>query len=189
MKFISKNANLRVVLKHGSPSEPITGRQAIPGLYVKFESGVANVKDEEMIALMLAHPGFEIDYIKADDEGMADPYAISRKQVEPEHDIMEVKYGHVEKNLNPRGPMTLSQETKNILMEMAKNMAKEMAPQMAKEMLKQALLEKQSEDAVEATNPEAIEETIEESKLKPIPGKKKIGRPKKKNSDGEDILT
>jgi hypothetical protein len=103
MKFISKNNNLRIVLAHGQAAEPLTGRQATPGKYVKFEGGVAVINDEETCQLMLRHPGFTFDFIKAEEDTI-DPY---RRQVEPIHEMTELKYGSVAQKINPRGALPL----------------------------------------------------------------------------------
>jgi hypothetical protein len=126
MKFISKNSNLRVILTPSIQAEPLAGRAAIRGLFVKFEDGVANVVDEEIISLMLKHPAFNVDFINAE-EGK-DPFV--RRSVEPEHNIVDIKFGHVGKNKNPATAMTgLTPELKKVLSDMAKSMASEMTKQ------------------------------------------------------------
>lgn len=124
MKFIAKNSNLRVVLTPSIQAEPLAGRAAIRGLFVKFEDGVANVVDNEIIDLMLKHPAFNVDYICAE-EGTRDPYI--RRSVEPEHNVVNIEYGHVGKNVNPATAMTgLTPELKKVLSDMAKSMAQQM---------------------------------------------------------------
>ena len=147
MKFIAKNTNLRIVLRHGMPAEPITGRNAVPGLHVKFEDGVANCNDQNTIDLMLRHNGFERDFVVAE-EGQLDPYLAQRKSAEPEHDMIQLKYGHVEKNLNPKSPTKMTTDQKAMLKKMAIEIAKELAPGMAKKMLKDALIEKAGEKKI-----------------------------------------
>lgn len=136
MRFISKNSNLCIVLKHGMPAEPITGRLAVPALYVKFENGVVNVQDEDTQKLMLAHAGFNNDFISAEKDE-TDPYAHVRKDMEPEHDITEIKHGGIGKNMNPKSSVTISPEQKKVMMDMAKEMASTMAPKLAKDMLEE----------------------------------------------------
>ena len=133
-RFISKNNNLRIVLKHAMPAEPITGRAAIPGLYIKFENGAVNVNDEEHIKLMLAHPGFNSDYIVVEEE-QVDPYKNNRKESEPDHQITELKYGHSENVQGSSHNVRLDPKLKDAAQKMAIEMAKEMAPQLAKDML------------------------------------------------------
>ncbi len=135
MNFVSKSNNLRIVLKHGIPAEPITGRAAVHGLYVKFENGVVNVEDKETIDLMMKHPGYDSDFIcpKGDD-----PYAGQRKNVEPEHDMTEIGSGGVIGKTNSKKPaVQLSEAQKEAMKEIAKEMAMKMAPELAMEMLKE----------------------------------------------------
>jgi len=136
MKFISKSTNLRIVLQHGMPAEPLTGRAAVAGLYIKFENGVVDVSDETTIKLMLSHPAFNSDFIKADDDGV-DPYADRRIESEPEHDMTEIKYGAIGKALNPKKGPPLTMEQKSAVTKMAKELAIKMAPTIAKQMLEE----------------------------------------------------
>jgi hypothetical protein len=137
MKFISKNINLRVVLRHGTPPEPISGRLAVPGLYVKFEDGRATINDEETIRLLLAHPGFNHDFIMAE-ENQVDPFVSYRREKEPAHQMTELKYGTFGKSTGPR------QNKKYTSDQLA--MIKEEATRIAKEMLKEVLQTKQVVD-------------------------------------------
>lgn len=152
MKFISKNANLRVVLTPGVPGERLTGRLANPGMHVKFEQGVANVEDQKWIDLMLSHPGFKHDYIMAE-ENISDPYARTRKEIEPDHSIEEIKYGHIEKNLNPKSPIPMSQEQKAIMTSMATEMAKQMVKPMLKELLEEYTKSKKTTETGKSKGP------------------------------------
>lgn len=144
MKFVSKNANLRIVLKHGIPAEPITGRNAIPSVSIKFENGIVNINDEETMKMMKAHSGFGSDFVSAEDG--EDIYAKTRKQNEPEHDIQEIEHGSVKKNLNPAKPTdTMSIEQKRFFEEMVKETAKKIAIPLAKELAKKVILDMEGE--------------------------------------------
>lgn len=149
MKFISKNINLRVVLSHGIPSEPITGRQAVPGLYVKFEDGIANINDEGMIEKMKAHPGFNSDFIVAENE-QPDPYSTLRREKEPSHQITELKYGTFDKSTSSK------QASKYTSDQLA--MIKTEAIKIAKEMLKE-VLQKEDKDVGRVGTPESKKES------------------------------
>ena len=158
MKFVSKNSNLRIVLRHSIPPEPITGRLGIPGLYIKFENGIVNVNNEEHVKLMLAHNGLNRDYISAE-ENQPDPYKGERKEVEPDHLITEFEHGRAEKVKGSSHNVRLDPKLKNTAVEMAKEMAKEMAPQLAKDMLLEMAKQKrvtkaQEENTRGAANPE-----------------------------------
>jgi len=135
MKFVSKSNNLRIVLKHGMPAEPITGRASVSGVYIKFENGMVNVEDKATVELMMKHPGYDSDFICL--EG-ADPYKSQRKDSEPEHDMTEIGPGGVIGKTNGGKPkVILSEAQKDAMKDIAKKMAMEMAPALAMEMLKE----------------------------------------------------
>lgn len=125
MKFISKFSNYRIVLKPGLPGNRFMGTEAVPGIYIKFEDGVAEIKDEKMIDMMKKHPGFGTDFVTPGDE--KDPYSETRKSSEPEHNIGEVKFGNVVGNPNPRPLVTITPEHKKVIKEQAKRMLIEIA--------------------------------------------------------------
>lgn len=169
MKFISKNSNLRVVLRHGTPSEPISGRNAQPGLYVKFENGIVNVQDPEMIEMMLAHNGFSSgDYIAAE-EVSADPYAATRHLSEPVHEIQEIEFGHGGRRITPpKAPFAVSEEQKKFLVSIAAEMAKDMFDKMMAESHKDKIdpdddtsEEEKVDDIVEEEDKDIVEEKVE----------------------------
>ena len=95
-KFVSKNSNYMIVLRSGIEGNRALGTHAIPGLYVKFQSGVLDVKDENVIDLLRNHPSFGTDFIEIKEEEV-DPYSNTREDIEPGHIIQELKYGHAEK--------------------------------------------------------------------------------------------
>lgn len=166
MKFVSKNMNLRVVLRHGVPAEPMSGRNAIPGLHVKFESGLADVKDEDVIRLMLNHPGFNSDFIAVEDGGK-DPFSDYRREKEPDHINTEIVYGHVGKSTGKKAVLTAEQKKllKPMAQEMAKQMFKEMAPEMMKELLATMVASKPKKEAtVPVEENSGIEETDKKEK-------------------------
>jgi len=125
MKFVSKNSNLRIILTPSIQAEPLAGRAQVRGLFVKFEDGVANVIDEDIISRMLAHQDYGTDFIAAE-EGSKDPFI--RRSIEPEHNITDIEFGHVGKNKNPATVMSsMTPELKKALTDMAMNMAQQMA--------------------------------------------------------------
>lgn len=124
---------MRVVLSPGIQAEPLSGRAAIHGLYVKFEDGVASVVDEKIIDLMLAHPGFNRDYISAE-EGNKDPFV--RRSIEPEHNVVNIEYGHVGKNVNPATAVSsMTPEMKKAITDLASGMAKSMTEAALKDLV------------------------------------------------------
>lgn len=154
-KFISKNANLRIMLKHGIPPEPITGRLAVPGLSIKFENGVVNISDEETIRLMMAHSGFNGDFILANEEEKVDPWKWQRREKEPQHNLTELKYGHVEKTVTPKKPFDgMSVEKRMLFEKMVEDTAKKIAVPLAKEMLRNVMKEQEEEESVSENSKE-----------------------------------
>lgn len=139
------------------PAEPLTGRLAVHGLYVKFENGVVNVSHEETVQMMLNHPGFNKDYISTEESGGADPYKNTRQENEPVHQITEMQYGHMGKTINAPTPISrMSVDTQRTIMQIAESMAKEMAPKIAVEILKNiAAQKKEPEKVVEAPKEES----------------------------------
>lgn len=154
MKFISKNMNLRVVLKNGIPAEPMSGRNAVPGLYVKFENGVADVKDEDLIQRMINHPGFNSDFIKVE-ENELDPYADYRSDKEPDHIITEMQFGHAGKTVGVKAKLTAEQKKalRPMAEQLAKEMIKEMGPQIIKDFLAAASKVKKEEIVEDGDEP------------------------------------
>jgi|ERR1035437_958334 hypothetical protein len=135
MKFISKNSNLRIVLRPGLPAAPLAGRDAMPGIYVKFQDGIAEVKDEEYIKMMLRHPAFNSDFI-APDNGI-DPFAHRRSEIEPAHVIQEMKYGTVVGVQSSAKRAPLSPEMKKMINDLAEARMKEILPSAIEHAVKQ----------------------------------------------------
>ena len=161
MKFISKSSNLLVVLKPGLSAQPITGTPALPTVSVRFKDGMAEVVQDELITMMLNHPGFNSDFISAED-AYGDPYAASREESEPAHVVTELKHGtpvsrktHGPKEKLPDGMQKLVQETAT---ELAKEMAKDMLPGMVKETLKAMAAEAEEENKTETEEEPAKKE-------------------------------
>lgn len=141
-KFIAKNNRLTIILKHGIPPEPITGRQGTPTLFVKFNDGISIPTDmagytaEEVAEMMRNHPGFKKDFIE-DLEGI-DPYKNIRREAEPRHSITEMKYGHLEAKVSsPKGVQDMPSEQRDAIVSMAKELAKEMSKTMVKDILRE----------------------------------------------------
>jgi hypothetical protein len=155
-----------LVLKQGFPGNHMTGTAPISGVYVKFQNGIVDVKEQSLIDLMVKHPGFNVDFVSVEEEEK-DPYEYMRNDSEPAHVLTEIKYGHVEKSVGTKKPLKLSPELKNVLHTEALRMAKEMLPGMMKEVFTQMKEEMASADKED---------------LNKTPGnapKKSPGRPKK----------
>lgn len=129
MKFISKFSNYRVVLRPGTPGNRAIGTQPIPGLYIKFEGGIVEVNNEEHIEMLKKHPSFgeDRDFIAAPDDGN-DPYVDERKNLEPAHNITEVKYGQAGNSMGDKPKVKLSPIQKKAIREMASDLVAELLP-------------------------------------------------------------
>jgi hypothetical protein len=130
MKFVSKNSNLRIVLRPGIPANQMSGIAGQPGVYVKFQDGVVEVKDEEMIKKMHDHPGFNIDFIAVDESG-EDPFAANREEIEPIHVIQDIRYGHAEgKRISPHKKLKLDPQIQKLVDDLAAKKMNEALPKM-----------------------------------------------------------
>jgi hypothetical protein len=166
MKFISKNANLRIVLRPGIPGNILAGQVAKPGVYVKFQDGVVEVKEEETINMMKLHPGFNSDYIAVDPTEL-DPFIGTREEIEPGHSISNIKYGHVEKVASSFKAPKLTPQMQKFLQdqatEMAKDIVKKMLPTAVEETIK-ALAERHKDDK-KAEEPQIEEKSGKKEKV------------------------
>lgn len=173
MKFISKNSNLRIVLTPGISANQLAGVAGKPGLYVKFQNGVVDIKDESIIDQMHAHPGFNLDYIAVDDDG-EDPFKDQREEIEPVHILQDIKYGQVEaRRMSPNRPQKLDPQIKKLVDELAMKKVNELLPKLVEDTVKKmmemgaAKAEKAKADAAKETV-----ETTEEIKTTTVKSKK-----------------
>ena len=136
MKFISKSSNLLIVLRPGMSAQPLTGSPAVPTISVRFKDGVADLEQQEMIDLMLAHPGFNNDFISSDNVAV-DPYSSTRQAGEPAHEVTDLKYGTPVKHAIKGGDKPkLSPEMQKMVQAAAVELAKTMLPTMVEDTLK-----------------------------------------------------
>lgn len=136
MRFISKNSNLRVILKPGLPAEPLTGRPSDPGISVKFQDGLLEVSDQVIIDRLMAHAGLTMDFWAVEDGEFKDPFKHMREEIEPVHQIMEFQYGRPAQMLTSQKKQKLSPEVEKMLNERALEIAKELLPGMVEQLLK-----------------------------------------------------
>lgn len=136
MKFVSRNANLRLVLSPGIPAQPLAGIASKAGVYVKFENGIVDVKEETIVKSLLDHPGFGTDFVEVEDAAK-DPY--HRTESEPTHVITDLKYGHVEGRKVSKAARP-SPEVEKMIASLG-YMKKEEVVKMAKEMVAEAIAE------------------------------------------------
>lgn len=180
MRFVSKSSNLMLVLKQGFPGNHMNGTPPISGVYIKFQNGVVDVKEQSLIDLMVKHPGYNIDYISVEEEEK-DPFDYLRNDTEPGHVLTEIKYGHVERSVGTKRPIKLNPEIKSLIEAEAIRLAKEMLPGMMKEMVTQI-------KETQVKNTQESEEVQEPDLNKEKPVKKGPGRPAVKKQVSNDTV-
>ena len=130
VKFVSKNSNYMVVLTPGIEGNRALGTHAISGLYVKFQAGVVDVKDEKVIKMLREHPSCGIDFLEVkENELNPDPYADEREEIEPDHVIQNIKYGHAEGIIGSKKKLKLTPSMKKVI----ENEAIRMLPNLLKQ--------------------------------------------------------
>lgn len=162
MKFVSKSTNLLVVLRPGLSAQPLTGTPARPTVSVRFKDGVAEVPDGKMTEMMLAHDGFNSDYVAVNTE-VANRLTSVRQDSEPVHLMTEMKYGTPAGRIVGGSKFNLTPEMAQVVNEMAAEIAKKMLPGMLETTLKTIIASHEAKKASAA----------------PIKVKGKPGRPKK----------
>lgn len=162
MKFISKSANLNIILRPGLPAQPITGTPPTPALSVRFQNGIASIDDQRMVDMMLAHPGFMTDFISAE-EGAPDPFAAFRQESEPQHMMTDIKHGSPQGRILSKGKLSLPPEVLKLIQEQAASMAKEMLPSMVAETLKTLI---KTNEEVKNKQKEAVKSATKEQPKK-----------------------
>lgn len=189
MKFVSKNSNLLIVLRQGIPGSHITGTPAKPMISARFKDGMFETSDDDIVNMLLAHPGFDSDFVSTEDTHGLDPYAYMRESSEPEHTVTQIKYGQPVGSGKP-AKIKFPPEVMKALQEQALEMAKAMAPALAAEYLKNALTTKKDvteEELVVDSEMLAENTVLQESGVKvgdvittgDGPAPKPRGRPKK----------
>ena len=112
-KFVSKNSNYMIVLRPGTEGNRSLGTHSVSGLYVKFQSGVVDVKEESVIEQLRAHPSFGTDFVEIKQDEI-DPFIDARTEIEPIHVTSEIKYGHAE-GKKASGFVKLSPQMKKLI--------------------------------------------------------------------------
>ena len=158
MKFISKNSTYRLILRAGQPAELATGRLPVPTIFVRFEEGVAEVKDEEHIKMVLAHKDYGVDFFAYESTDLKTQKLIAdRVSAEPEHDITDIQFGHVGRKTSAN-KFNMTPEIKAMLLDNSMAMAKSIALEMVKEQMKpiqdllKSLADKQEKEGGKSKN-------------------------------------
>ena len=165
-KFVSKNSNYMVVLKPGVEGNRNLGTHAVPGLYIKFQSGVVDIKEEKIADQLREHPSFGIDFVEVKQEEI-DPYEDQRQDVEPAHVISEIKYGHNERAAGTGQKVKMSPALKKMIEGEAMKMLPALLksnPKVLKDLIMGLAAEmKASEPTVEEAPKAPVTETKKES--------------------------
>ena len=103
-----------IVLQPGVEGNRALGTHAKPGIYVRFSGGTVIVKDENIAKMLREHSQFNNEFLEVKDSDV-DPYADTRTDIEPEHFVAEIKYGHLEKAISPQKKTKLSPELKKLI--------------------------------------------------------------------------
>lgn len=179
MKFISKSTNLYIVLRPGMSAQPLTGSPAVPTISVRFQNGVAEVNDAELIEKMYTHPGFNQDFIAADEVG-TDPYAANRSQGAPQHVTTELLYGHPVKRTIDPAQSALPKELQSLIqaeaVKLAQAMIKDQLPGLVKATLESlasntATTTEVTSEAIAAEEPVELAEPKTEAPADATPAK------------------
>ena len=145
-KFFSKSANLMVVLSPGLQAQPLTGTPAKPTVSVRFKDGMADVANEDVVKMMLEHPGFNSDFIA--EESPVDPYKFGRQSTEPAHILVDMEHGTPgEKKIVGEAPK-FSPEMQKLINAAAIEMAKSMLPTMVEATLKDIMNDRNTKTVV-----------------------------------------
>lgn len=162
MKFATKFTNYTITLVNGIPANPLAGTAGKHGVYVKFENGLADIKDPELVRLMLESQAMADGDIIAVEETDLLPRNYGNKEPEPLHTITEMQYGSLGGTMNSTDPKKL--EINNLIKQEAIKLAKEMLPSMVEEVIKsfksKEVIDVPSEPAVYTQG--GVSESIEE---------------------------
>lgn len=163
-KFVSKNSNYMVVLKPGIEGNRALGTHAVSGLYIKFQSGMVDVKEESIVTLLREHPSCGVDFIEIKEDEL-DPFIDNREDSEPAHTHQEIRYGHVEKATGSPVKTKLSPQMKKLIegeaMKMLPGLLKS-NPKILKDIilnLASEMKEKETEESSKIDEDTSIDET------------------------------
>jgi hypothetical protein len=146
-----------IVLRPGIEGNRALGTHAVPGLYVKFQGGTLDVKEESIIEMLRNHPSYGTDFLEIKHDEI-DPFLHTRDESEPAHIIQEIEYGHVGKAKGSAVKTKMTPQMRKII----EGEALKMIPGLLKsnpEILKNIIL-----DLAAGMKKEEIKETKPESK-------------------------
>ena len=82
---------------------------------------MVDVKEESIMEMLRAHPGFGTDFVEVKPEEV-DPYSETREEIEPPHFTTEIKYGHAENTAGVPRPVKMTPAMKKMVEKEAKKM-------------------------------------------------------------------
>jgi len=101
-----------IVLKSGIEGSRVLGTQAVPGLYIKFQAGSVDIKEESVVKMLREHPSFGIDFVEVKQDEI-DPYVDTREDIEPAHTSTEIVHGMAGKSIG--APKKITPEIKKLI--------------------------------------------------------------------------
>lgn len=103
-----------IVLRPGIEGNRALGTHSVPGLYVKFQAGVVDVKEDSIVTMLRAHTSFGTDFVEVK-QNEVDPFVDTREEIEPVHTMTEMKYGHAEGKASVGRPTKLTPQLKKVI--------------------------------------------------------------------------
>jgi hypothetical protein len=156
MRFVSKSTNYHLILSPGLPGNHVLGTANQPAISVKFVNGIADIHDQRIQEMVMAHPSFGSDFVSVEEVSKADPFSYLRKGVQPQHQMIDMQYGAPGKVTKGVPASPLPPAIEELIRVRAVAMMKEMAPE-----LEQARKIVSSFDAALASNASTKQETPE----------------------------
>jgi len=174
-----------IVLKPGIEGNRALGTHSISGLYIKFQDGVVDIKDDSIVELLRNHPSYDFDFVEVK-EKETDPYSDTRVNMEPAHVTTEIIYGHAGKK-EGTAKANMSPQLKKMIQDEAIKMIPEFLkanPGILKDILsdlvKPAKEEEEKEDTIIPTTnelpdlEEVTKDSEEEMEISPGQGPAKV---------------
>lgn len=168
IKFVSKNSNYMIVLKSGIEGSRVLGTQAVPGLYIKFQAGSVDIKEESVVKMLREHPSFGIDFVEVKQDEI-DPYVDTREDIEPAHTSTEIVHGMAGKSIG--APKKITPEIKKLIEKEALRMLPDLLksnPKILKDIILDLAKEMKSKETPEEEDPKEEVLITKTEKIKTI---------------------
>lgn len=152
------------MLEPGLSAQPLSGFQGKQPVYIKFENGIVEIKDESLIEKMLAHRAFthDNDFVVVE-ENAIDPFVGRREEMEPVHIHTEMKYGHVgASSMSPERKTKVNPEISKLVNDLAMKQIQDMLPGLVTQGVKDVLAAFKAENSVSSESTEDAQPKIKE---------------------------